>query len=338
MLKPPAVRRRQPDGAGPTRPAGGAGEPGRDSVIERVLVIKLGALGDFVQALGPFAAIRRHHARAHITLLTIAPFVEFAAKSGYFDAVWRDNRPPPWAAGAWLALRRRLGRGGFERVYDLQTSDRTGFYHWLMGPGRRPEWSGIARGCSHPHANPRRDSMHTLERQAEQLAGAGIDEVPPPDLSWVEADTGRFGLSGRYVLMVPGGAAHRPAKRWPAADYAELARLLAGQGLQPVLLGKGAEAAVTGAVAARAPGARDLAGETSLPEIVALARQAASAVGNDTGAMQLIAVAGCPAVVLFSAVSDPALCAPRGPGVTVLRRDDLAELPVSEVAASMTLR
>lgn len=338
MLKPPAVRRRQPDGAGPTRPAGGAGEPGRDSAIERVLVIKLGALGDFVQALGPFAAIRRHHARAHITLLTIAPFVEFAAKSGYFDAVWRDNRPPPWAAGAWLALRRRLGRGGFERVYDLQTSDRTGFYHWLMGPGRRPEWSGIARGCSHPHANPRRDSMHTLERQAEQLAGAGIDEVPPPDLSWVEADTGRFGLSGRYVLMVPGGAAHRPAKRWPAADYAELARRLAGQGLQPVLLGKGAEAAVTGAVAARVPGARDLAGETSLPEIVALARQAASAVGNDTGAMHLIAVAGCPAVVLFSTASDPALCAPRGPGVTVLRRDDLAELPVSEVAASMTLR
>ncbi len=338
MLKPPAVRQRQPDGAGPTRPADGAGEPGQDSAIKRALVIKLGALGDFVQALGPFAAIRRHHAQAHITLLTTAPFVEFAAKSGYFDAVWRDSRPPPWAAGSWLALRRRLRRGGFERVYDLQTSDRTGFYHWLMGPGRRPEWSGIARGCSHPHANPRRDSMHTLERQAEQLARAGIHEVPPPDLSWIEADTGRFGLSGRYVLMVPGGAAHRPAKRWPVAGYAELARRLAGQGLQPVLLGKGAEAAITGAVAARVSGARDLAGETSFAEVVALARQAASAIGNDTGSMHLIAVAGSPTVVLFSAASDPALCAPRGPGVTVLRRDDLAELPVSEVAASMTLR
>ena len=36
----------------------------------RMLVIKLGALGDVVQAAGPFAAIRREHADTHITLLT----------------------------------------------------------------------------------------------------------------------------------------------------------------------------------------------------------------------------------------------------------------------------
>ncbi len=42
----------------------------------RILVIKLGALGDFVQALGPAAAIRRHHRDAEITLLTTAPYAE----------------------------------------------------------------------------------------------------------------------------------------------------------------------------------------------------------------------------------------------------------------------
>ena len=47
----------------------------------RILIIKLGALGDFIQALGPFAAIRRHHADAHITLLTTDPFAAFAAAS-----------------------------------------------------------------------------------------------------------------------------------------------------------------------------------------------------------------------------------------------------------------
>ena len=43
-------------------------------MTSRVLVIKLGALGDFLQALGPFAAIRHHHKEAKITLLTTAPF------------------------------------------------------------------------------------------------------------------------------------------------------------------------------------------------------------------------------------------------------------------------
>ena len=38
-----------------------------------VLVIKLGALGDFVQALGPFAAIRQNHEQARLVLLTTAP-------------------------------------------------------------------------------------------------------------------------------------------------------------------------------------------------------------------------------------------------------------------------
>ena len=47
--------------------------------------------------------------------------------------------------------------------------------------------------------------------------------------------------------------------------------------------------------------------------------------------MHLIAAAGCPSVVLFSHDSDPALCAPRGPAVHVLRRPDLATLEVATV-------
>ena len=51
-------------------------------MIRRVLVVKLGALGDFILALGPFAAIRTAHADAEITLLTTAPFVDLARMSG----------------------------------------------------------------------------------------------------------------------------------------------------------------------------------------------------------------------------------------------------------------
>lgn len=292
----------------------------------RILVIKLSALGDFVQAFAPFAAIRRAHPGAHITLLTTKPYADLAGRSPWFDQVWIDDRPKAWQLRKVARLRTRLRSGRFDRVYDLQTSDRSSGYLRLMGGPGAVEWSGIARGCSHPHANPARDSMHTLDRQAEQLRMAGIAEVPPPDLAWMDADISGFGLPARFVLLVPGGAPHRPDKRWPSARYAELATMLAAEGLTPVVLGTAAERAEAEAIAAACPEARSLVGRTSLVEIAALARRATAAVGNDTGPMHLIATAGCPSVVLFSHASDPALCAPRGRAVTVLRRDDLADL------------
>jgi ADP-heptose:LPS heptosyltransferase len=304
------------------------------TAAECILVIKLGALGDVVQALGPMAAIRRHHARAHITVLTTAQFAPLLSASPYVDETWIDPRPRAWQLGAWLSLRQKLRGARFVRVYDLQTSGRSSFYSRLFGPGRRPEWSGIATGSSHPHANPQRDFMHTIERQAEQLHDAGIAEVPPTDVSWLKADVERYALPRRFALLVPGGSAARLQKRWSAASYGELAARLLARDITPVVIGVASERPLAASIRAVCPEARDLTGQTSFAEIAALARQAQAAIGNDTGPMHLIAAAGCPCVVLFSAESDPALCAPRGT-VTVLRRPNIAELTVDEVAAAV---
>ena len=298
------------------------------SSLQRILVIKLGALGDFVQAMGPFAAIRAHHPQAHITLLTTKPFAELARACPWFDEVWIDEKPSLWQPGKLIELRRSLRSGRFERVYDLQTSDRSSSYFRLMG--KAPQWSGIAPGCSHPHANPKRDVMHTIERQREQLAMAGIKEVPAPDMSWVSGTPENFGLARPYVLLCPGGAVHRPAKRWPAERFAALAAWLNERNVAVALLGTEKEAEQLAAIRKACPQAADLSGRTSPLDIIALARSALAAAGNDTGPMHLIAVGGCPSVVLFSHESDPSLCAPRGK-VTVLRRPSLADLGVAEV-------
>lgn len=294
----------------------------------RILIIKLGALGDFVQAFGPFAAIRARHPDAEITLLTTRPFAEMAVASPWFDHVWLDEKPRLWQLGKVAALRAKLRGGRFTRVYDLQTSDRSGWYFRLMGAG--VEWSGIAKGCSHPHANPRRDVMHTIDRQAEQLAMAGIESVPAPDLSWTEADLSRFGLPRPYALLCPGGAPHRPAKRWPAEYFGQLAQWLVERGITPVLLGTDKEKVEIDKIAAACPQARPLVGQTGFLDILGLGRQALVAVGNDTGPMHLVAASQAPSLVLFSAESDPALCAPRG-RVVILRQDDLADLPPATV-------
>lgn len=306
--------------------------------IKRVLVIKLGAMGDIVQATGPFAAIRRHHSDAHITLLTTKLFRDFAAAGNWFDKVWIDDRPTWRQLRDWKASLKRLRRERFDRVYDLQTSDRTAILFHLLGIGRKPEWSGTVVGCSHRHTNPQRDMIHTIERQAEQLGIAGIADVPAPNLDGISAEIGRFELSSPYVLLVPGSSPLRPDKRWPAGNYAELARRLIAKEITPVLIGGTAETQVASAIATFCVGARDLTTATSMVDIVELARGAAAAVGNDTGPMHVIATAGARSVVLFSHASDPDLCGQRGPDVTILRRQPLGELSVDEVEASLRLR
>jgi ADP-heptose:LPS heptosyltransferase len=302
----------------------------------RILVIRLSALGDFVQALGPIAAIRRHHAGDRVTLLTTASLAGFAGELGWFDEVLIDDRPGSLELGGWLALRRRLRQGGFDRVYDLQTSQRSSLYAWLLRPGL-PEWSGIAWRCSHPHANLDRDPQHTLDKQAEQLLMAGIYPTPLPEIPPLDRalpDELADQLDRRdFVLLVPGSSPRHPAKRWPAARFGLLARALGAAGLVPVVVGSSHEAPLAAAIVAACPGAVDLVNQTEIGLLAALAQRARLTVGNDTGVCHLAAAAGCPVIVLFSRASDPARHAPRGRRVQIFAALDLNDLAAETVIA-----
>ena len=306
---------------------------------ETILVIRLSAFGDVVNCFPSFAAIRRHHPAARIVLLTTRPYADLARQSPWFDAVWIDTRPKPWNVPGMWRLIRMLRSCRFQRVYDLQTSGRTSkWYHRLV---RKPvEWSGVAPGCSHPHANPERGRLHARAMLAEQLAFAGVTVDPPyPDLTWLERDLSHLNLPQPYALMCPGAAAHRPEKRWPALFFAEVAHSLVARGLTPVLVGGAAEEQEIAAIVAHCPQARSLCGQTRLEELYSLGKGARLALGNDTGPMHMFAMAGCPSLVLFSADSDPTLCAPRGPGgdgqVRVLQQASLSALLPEKVIAAL---
>lgn len=310
--------------------------------VERILVIKLSALGDFVLALAAMKKIRQAHAKAHITLLTTPPFEALARICPYFNAVDTGGRPENLSD--WMALRKRIKAANYDRVYDLQTSAHSNRIFQALRPSP-PPWSGIAFGCSLPHKNPLRNGMHTLERQADQLLYAGIwpdaptepGSAPPPDLSWVMKDAPpERPVPGAnkprpYVMFVPGGSAHRPEKRWPVEKYSELARILYGRGFDVVIIGGPQETDLAHAIQRSVPRARDLTGRTDFAMIARLGAKAALAVGNDTGPLHLAAAGGAPTIVLFSKASDPALSAPRG-RVAILRAENLADLPVAQVA------
>ena len=298
---------------------------------ERVLVIKLGALGDMIIALGPFQAIREHHPKAHITLMTTGAYAEIGRRCGLFDEILIDKRPDWHELSKWLDLRKQLRGGKFDMVYDLQNNDRTSIYYRLFWPSRTPLWSGSAPKASFPFEDPRPPTRHAFERHRDQLSGLEITDIPLPDVSWMDTDVSAFNLPDNACLLVPGSAPHRPEKRWPPQHFIALCDRLLNNDMVPVILGTPSESVVTNEIAAAIPDAINLTGKTSLFDLATLGRAAKLAVGNDTGPMHLIGAAGAPSVVLFSGASSPYLSAPIGPKITSLQEASLDRLSVDKV-------
>lgn len=299
------------------------------SDADKILVIKLSALGDFIQSLGTMRAIRNHHPYAHITLLTTKPYVELAQKSGCFNDIFIDQRPKLFQLKKWFNLGKKLNAGKFTRVYDLQCNDRTTIYFQLFL--KKPEWVGPAKGASHRDTVSNKKTMLAFHRQQKSLAIAGINNIKIDQLNWMNTDISSFNLKNPYVLIAAGCAPSRPEKKWDTAHYGSLCKTLTEKGFQPVLLGTSHEKEIVKDITKICPNALNLTGKTTLFDIPPLARNAAFAIGNDTGPMHLIGPTGCKTIILFSGSSNPQCHKPLGDNIHTLQKDDMNDITVNDV-------
>lgn len=271
----------------------------------KILIIRHGALGDIFQAFGPFGAIRSTFPEAHISLLTASPYASLARKTPWFNHVFIDDRPS-WGNIHHIRYIQRILRD-VDMVFDLQNSHRTTHYFRLAPPNLI--WSGQHPKATLPHHNPHVRHMHTLMRQKDQLRAAGIT-LPPRTIPSFLIEEGPK-LPSPYIVLVPGAAAHRPGKQWPASYFARLAHQIDQWGLCPVIVGDSTQNDIAHSICSQAPASKNLTGQTDIPALAGLLHRAALAIGNDTGPMHIAATMNCPTLTLFSHESDPRRCAPQ---------------------------
>ncbi|MEJ0062985.1 MAG: hypothetical protein WDO70_07250 [Alphaproteobacteria bacterium] len=192
---------------------------------ERILVIRLGALGDLVLCAPAFQAIRAAHPRAKIALLTQPAWMGFAGLMPWFDTVISDKRPPG------IRYRRMARSAGthsrFWADQGLRSSGQDAPKHYILASGRpfeRFEWSGAAGMGSHPRVWPPRPEWHFADFIGAQLQAASITVPAAADWSWLDAPVDSLALPEKFVLLIPGCSPTRLDKRWPPARYAALAR------------------------------------------------------------------------------------------------------------------
>lgn len=118
-------------------------------------------------------------------------------------------------------------------------------------------------------------------------------------------------MGGEVLLALCPGAEYGAAKRWPAEYYAVVAQHYIAQGGQVILLGSGKDAPVTAQIAAavNSPACQDLAGKTSIQDVLELLAQADQVVSNDSGLMHVAAALGTPVIAVYGS-SDPTYTPP----------------------------
>lgn len=307
----------------------------------KVLIIKHGALGDMIFANGAFQAISKHHKKDHVVLLTTSAYASMMKKSDYFDEVWVDNRPRPLTSPieCWR-LFQKLRQAKFTKIYDLQKSKRTKQYRQLtdLWFNPKPDWCTKHVGAKYAYADPVQYDLHIYDRHANMLAVAGIKNIPKPNIDWMESDIKSLKLPEKYFIFVPGCSPTQPHKRWQPENYGEVAKWLVRKGITPVIIGTKDEAGIIQSIQSICPQVISLEGKTSLFDIAEIGRHAVGALGHDTGPMHIVAVTGCPSVMLFSWSSVPNHYAPRGFKTTILHQNNLEDISVAEVIKSLPVK
>ena len=216
--------------------------------------------------------------------------------------------------GLHWGARRNLAsqwRGRFERAYVGPNSWKSALLPWMAGIPVRVGYHGEARlgllnqRLPNPEKNHRGAMVAHYLALAQMQADSSMQPKLDLSLDLLKATLLNFDLKlGAYAVFAP-GAEYGPAKRWPAAYFAELGLRT---GLPVVLLGSAKEAALCDEIAQRIhqerpKTARNLAGKTDLSQAMALIASSQAMLSNDSGLMHVAAAMGVPQVAVFGSSS-----------------------------------
>lgn len=307
----------------------------------RILLIKFWGIGSLQLLTPAVRSLRKRYPEAHLTLLTLRGNKEFANGLEVFDAIKTfDVNDCGWLRvfARTLRLFKELRRSRFDRVYDFEFLTRfSAVVSFATGApvARGFEAPSVERGGFHTGRIPFNRYWHVARNfraLAEDETGAEIEdsEVTPYPIQHADELSVRELLSTRgvrggvpYVVFNVNAGELSLERRWPAANFVELAQRSVGEdGTRIILVGSQTEARYTHAIAEAAgplPAGFlvDLAGLLSIGQLAALLRGATSVVSNDSGPMHIAAALGTPTIGLFGPET-PLMYAPLGPRVRTL--------------------
>jgi lipopolysaccharide heptosyltransferase I len=273
----------------------------------RILIVRLGALGDLIHALPAAAAIRRTLPQARIEWLVDARHRELLDLVPVID---RRLDIDAGAVGSIVKVVAGLRRSRYDVALDLQG---------LLKSAVLARASGAARVIGFPTPFLREQGArmfytetagseedHVVYKNVSMLSALGIRlpaiEFPledrNPEIAAVARSRIGLGRHERFAMINP--AAAWPNKRWPPVYFGEVAsELMKRHGLRSIVLWGPAERQLAEDVVTASNRSAALAPETTLAELVSLTKAAAVMVSGDTGPLHIAGAVGTPLVGIY---------------------------------------
>lgn len=316
--------------------------------VDRILIYRLGSLGDTVVALPCFKLIRRTFSSAHIAILTnqpiearAAPLAAVLGNSGLFDEVL-DYPIELRQADEILRLRNRIRSGKFDLVIHL--SQPRGFLSslrdWLFF-----RWCGVRRILGVPfrhedlHVLPHKDGLFENEsrrllRRIRQLGGIDLSDRASWDLG-LTADEKReaaqilasFGIGERFIAISLG--TKFLVNDWTGDRWKQMLTEVSKLYPELPVVAVGAESErdlVDDCLASWRGQAANLCGKTSPRVSCAVLARALLFIGHDSGPMHLASAVGAPCVALFSGLNPPGQWYPFGRNHIVIQAKTICDV------------
>jgi heptosyltransferase-2 len=294
---------------------------------ERCLVVGPSWVGDMVMAQSLFIVLKKRFPELQIDVLAPAwsrPLLERMPEvSNAIDM-------PLGHGTLQLGTRYRLGKSLRQKNYDwaivLPNSLKSALIPFWSHAKRRTGYTGEQR---YGLLNDRRHlDKSVLTKTVQRFVALGLEagaalppECPNPALTIgtenQNALFNKFGLDNeKGVVALAPGAEYGPAKRWPAEYFSVVAEKLIDQGKQVVVVGSDKDAEITAKICSQSE-ALDLAGKTSLGEVIDLLSYCETTVSNDSGLMHVAAATGSNVVAIYGS-SDPGFTPPMTDAVRII--------------------
>jgi len=267
--------------------------------MSNILIIKLGSLGDVVQISGALRDIREHHRNDKITILTTSKYLNLFQNCPYVDDCIEDKRLPRYNFFYLFNLRKKINDVNFEKVYDLQNSNRTNFYRKFLFNIK--DWSTSKDIPDNKYNNS------VLQRFDEQLRKSNIETryTLKPDFSWAAQQANNYNLDTikKYILFFPFCSKDLIHKRWPY--FSELISIIKHNHPQYELVVAPGPGEIEEAKSLNIKVALNNNLALNFFELASLIKKSHLVIANDTGPAHMAAHLGAKGFTLFGPHTTP---------------------------------
>lgn len=295
---------------------------------KKILVIKLGAMGDLILGTPSFRMIRHRFRTASISLLVDKRLSALVADCPHVNESIPIDRHKLSHPGYLLKLAKRLRKEGYDLSIDLQNNKWTHLLAFISGIPerygfrRRPFGLLVNRHDRNIHKteSPVRNQFRILSKLGIQDLEEDLELWPQPEReAYVESLLkGEGEMNGKKLVGFAIGASPQwKTKRWPLENYRALGQRLAGQGCRMVLIGTSEDAsAAQTLVQEHTQDYVNLIGKTTPLDLVSLVKRLDVLVTGDTAPLHVAAAMQTKFVTLFGP-TDSKRHAPPGEGVVL---------------------